>query len=136
MSEIVYINGKNALTTYGVSFPPSSISNIMAPPALKEFVTNESRDEHGSRIIVHQPRYAQRELTIEMHLQASSQTQLMRQYDNIISLLTAGAFTIELSRNKGVVYHFVYESCSSFSMGERLAKYVLKLIEPNPANRV
>lgn len=136
MSEIVRINGYDAQAQYGVVFPPSAINAIMTPASLKEFVTNESRDEDGSRIIFHNPRQAQRELTIEMHLHASSQQQLISRYKQLIRIFEAGMFTIELvDRNPGDIYRFIYESCNSFSMGERLAKFVLKLIEPNPTNR-
>lgn len=135
MSEIVRINGYDAQTQYGVVFPPSAINAIMTPASLKEFVINESRDEDGSRIIFHNPRQAQRELTIEMHLHASSQQQLISRYKQLIRIFESGMFTIELERNPGDIYHFIYESCNSFSMGEKLAKFALKLIEPNPTNR-
>lgn len=135
MSEIVYINGNNALTTYGVSFPPSAINNIMALAPSKEYIENESRDEHGSHIIVYNPKYAKRELTIEMHINGASTTELLSRYDALKRIFDRRLFSVELGRQPGVVYHFIYESCNSFSMGERVAKYVLKLIEPNPENR-
>lgn len=133
--EEVRLNGFDAFEEYGVSFPPSAINAIMTPASLKEFVTNESRDEDGSRVIFHNPRQAQRELTIEMHLHASSLRELIQRYKQLIRIFESGMFTIELERNPGDIYHFIYESCNSFSMGEKLAKFVLKLIEPNPTNR-
>lgn len=133
--ELVRLNGFDAFDKYGVSFPPSAINAIMTPASLKEFVTNESRDEDGSRVIFHNPRQAQRELTIEMHLHASSLRELIQRYKQLIRIFESGMFTIELERNPGDIYHFIYESCNSFSMGEKLAKFALKLIEPNPTNR-
>ena len=133
--EEVRLNGFDAFEEYGVSFPPSAINAIMTPASLKEFVTNESRDEDGSRVIFQNPRQAQRELTIEMQLHASSLRELIQRYKQLIRIFESGMFTIELERNPGDIYHFIYESCNSFSMGEKLAKFVLKLIEPNPTNR-
>lgn len=132
MSEIVYINGQDAYLDYGVSFPPESINAIRTPFNLKDFVKNESRAEHGSRIITYNPRVKEREITIEIHLSAMNESQFEQRYNQLMSLFMTGNISIRL-RNTN--YNFIYQSCNQFSQIGNVAKYVLKLTEPNPTNR-
>lgn len=129
---IIYINGRNAFKDLGISFPPESINAIESPYSMKPFIENESRDEHGSRIIAHNPRVSKRELTIEMHLSAKDEGDFDTKYERLMLLFEAGKFTI---RYKNVDYKFIYQSCSQFSRVGNIAKFVLKLVEPNPKDR-
>lgn len=132
MNETVYINSNDAYATYGISFPPEAINAIRTFAGLKDFVKNESRDEHGSRIIAHNPRVSERELTIEMHLSASNEEQFEERRESLKTLLNTGLIVIGL---RGETYQFIYQSCSQFAQVGNIAKFVLKLVEPNPTNR-
>lgn len=132
MSEVVYINGQDAYQRFGVTFPPEAINAIRTPFALKSFIENESREEHGIRIINHNPKVDKREITIEMHLSANNDTQFEERYNQLMTLFLTGIITIRL-RNTN--YNFVYQSCNQFSQVGNIAKFVLKLVEPNPMNR-
>lgn len=132
MSEIVYINGRDAFNFWGISFPPEAINAICAPLANKAYIENESRDEHGSRIIVYNPKLAKREVTIEMHLSALDEYNFNIYYQRLMYLFEIGKFTLT---HKDVNYKFVYQSCSQFSRVGNIAKFVLKLVEPNPKDR-
>jgi hypothetical protein len=129
---IIYINGRNAFKDLGISFPPESINAIESPYSMKPFIENESRDEHGSRIIAHNPRVSKRELTIEMHLSADSEVMFEMRYAQLMLFLEVGKFTIT---RKGITYKFIFQSCSQFSRVGNIAKFVLKIVEPNPKDR-
>jgi hypothetical protein len=45
-----YINDKDAYTTWGISMDTSSLSALMTPPPMKEFIENKSRLENGKRV--------------------------------------------------------------------------------------
>ena len=47
-----YINDKDSYTTWGISMDTSSLSALMAPPPMKEFIENKSRLENGKRVIL------------------------------------------------------------------------------------
>ena len=100
--------------------------------ANKAYIENESREEHGSRIIIHNPKIAKREITVEMHLSAKDEVEFDTKYERLMLLFEAGKFTI---RYKNVDYKFIYQSCSQFSRVGNIAKFVLKLVEPNPKDR-
>lgn len=133
--EKIYLNGKDAYTTYGVSFPPEAINNIMMPCSLKDRIKNESRLEHGTRYINSGLRVKERNVTVEMHL-TTKNGEFNAKYIELLSIFEGGTIDIILGRDENVVYHFLYDSCSQFSVVGNVAKYVLKLIEPNPKNRV
>lgn len=132
MSEIVYINGRDAFDFWGISFPPEAINAICAPLANKAYIENESRDEHGSRIIIHNPKIAKREITVEMHLSAKDEVDFDTKYERLMLMLEIGNFPIIY---KDVEYKFIFQSCSQFSRVGNIAKFVLKLVEPNPKDR-
>ncbi len=129
---IIYINGRNAFEFWGISFPPEAINAICAPLANKAYIENESREEHGSRIIIHNPKIAKREITVEMHLSALDEVEFDIKYERLMLLLEIGNFSITY---KDVEYKFIFQSCSQFSRIGNIAKFVLKLVEPNPKDR-
>lgn len=45
--EELFINGKDAYTTWGISMDDTALSALMTPAPNKEFIENKSRMEHG-----------------------------------------------------------------------------------------
>ena len=127
---------KDAYTTWGVSLDGTGLSALMAPAELKDYVKNESALEDGSRVVTVTPKLRERELALGINLSASSQAQFLTRYAAFLSVLQSGPLKIKTSFQTGVVYNCLYVSCTSFAeyrLG--LAKFILKLLEPNPANR-
>lgn len=60
----LYINGSDAYMMYGVIMGDGFIENISMAAPLKEFVENDSRLEHGKRMIISNPRLASRNVTL------------------------------------------------------------------------
>lgn len=126
---------KDAFTTWGVSLEDGALANLLALPALKDRVTNESRLEHGKRVINELPRKASREVTLEMHLIAPDFATFLMRLNAFTAVLTGGEIRLKTSFQQGVVYHLYYISCSQFTQFNGLAKFILRLEEPNPNNR-
>lgn len=131
-----FINGNDAYSTYGVVFTPEAINNIKMPYSFKDRIKNESRQEHGTRYINHDLKVKERSIMIEIHLIASKSIPLNTRYNNLVALFDNETINIELGSERGVIYHFIYDSCTQFAQVGNTAKFVLKLIEPNPKNRV
>jgi len=137
MTGELKINGKDAYDTWGVSLEDGAISTLMTPPAMKDFVSNQSRLEHGKRVMTLNPKYDSRELTLEMHLCAKTKDDFLTKYGKFCDeVLSTGVLHISTSHQSGVTYHCIYNSCTQFSAFlSGIAKFSLKLTEPNPANR-
>ena len=137
MTGELYINGKDAYDEWGVSLEDGALEALMAPPSMKECIVNESRLENGKRRMNFAPRIDERELTLPIHLVAKSKTLYLMQYGAFVTELTSKEYIeIETSHQEGVVYKCIYRSCNQFSQFiDGLAKFSLKLVEPNPAER-
>lgn len=128
----------DAYTTYGISLAPDSLSLLMTPPPLKDYIENVSALEHGRRILTNViPKYDSREITLILNISAPTEAAFLSRYSAFCTnVLDGGVIKIRTSFQPTVTYHFLYKSCTSFAqyrMG--VGKFSLKLIEPNPANR-
>lgn len=132
----VRINGKDAKATWGVVFDSSAVSALMTPPPMKSRIKDESRLEHGERVITDNAKVDKRDLTLTISLYACSETTFYSHYNAFCTELEGERIDIELGDLPGTVYKCVYMSCSQFTQyNGRLAKFSLKLEEPNPKDR-
>lgn len=129
---------------FGVSLSDGAISTLLAPPAMKERISNESRLEIGKRINIDAPTYFEsRELSLEMHMIGSSFTDLLAKYRKFIAELTYSPEGIKLfysnydlssSTNTRLTFNLQYLSCTPFAVyGGTLAKFVVRFLEPKPS---
>lgn len=133
----LFINNKDAYTTWGISLDETSLSTLMTPVPNKDFIENKSRLESGKRVTTDNPQVDDRSFALQIHLTASDKTQFFSRYESFCKELATGVLNIKTSYQPGVVYKTIYQSCSQFSqfMGG-IGKFTLKLNEPNPADRV
>ena len=122
---------------WGISFDSKALSALMTPPPMKEWPENQSRLENGTRKITSTPRYDERTINLSMNMWATSENTFLSNYSNFCTnVLKNGVVNIMSSFQKGTVYRCVYVSCQNFGEYQRqLAKFSLRLVEPNPNNR-
>lgn len=136
MKDELYINGKDAYVAWGISMDNTSLSELMTPPANKAFIENESRLQHGKRVVAANPKLDQRNLTLQINLTAATEPQFFARYNEFCKELATGVLHIRTRYQPGVVYKTIYLSCSQFSQFMRgIGKFSLKLNEPNPDDR-
>ena len=136
MTGDLYINGKDAFTYWGVNLSERGLTALMTPPSLKERITNNSRLEHGKRMLNNAPRFDSREISLDIHLIAQNCTEFFTRYNSFCEELATGALVIRTKYQPTVYYHTLYVSCTQYTaIIDGLAKFTLKLQEPNPNNR-
>ena len=136
MKEELYINGKDAYTTWGISMGDTSLSELMTPVSNKEFIENESRLEHGKQVLVANPKLDARNLTLAINLTAPDEQQFFQRYNSFCEELATRELVIKTMYQPNVAYKTIYQSCSQFSQFMRgIGKFTLKLYEPNPNDR-
>lgn len=137
MKDELWINGIDAFTRWGIVLGDTSLSALMTPVPNKEFVSNKSRLTHGKSVIVNSPVMNERSISITFYLLAVDKTDFYSKYDDFCaSVLSTGRIDIRTKYQQGVTYRTIYDSCSQFSQFEQgIAKFVLKLTEPDPSNR-
>ena len=147
----ILINGEDAIK-WGLNLEEGALSALMTPPPMKDFIESRSRLQSGSRVITKSPRYDSRTISLPFHIVAKTKEDFFNKYAAFCDdVLSKGAFTLETRYQQRrtiidngkeitippVVYHLVYVSCTQFSQYQReMAKFTLKVIEPNPNDRV
>lgn len=132
----LFINGVDAFLEYGMSLESSGLSALMTPPPNKELIENKSRQEHGKRVLGNNSKIDERDVSLPFHLTAINRDEFAEKYSKLCQLLANGRLDINTKYEPNKVYRMNYISCTQFAeyrMG--LAKFTLKLNEPNPINR-
>lgn len=135
----VFINGEDAQEVYGVIFGSESFTTLLTPPPVKAYIENKSALSHGKQVLndeVTPPKLDERDIQLTFFLRANSMEQFLTRYAAFTAVLQAGRIDIRTKYQPKVTYRCNYISCAQFSQfNGRLAKFVLKLNEPNPNNR-
>ena len=136
MKGDLIINGKDAYTTWGVSLSQTALTSLMTPPEMKDYIKTTARTEHGSRLINNNPVFNERTITLDMHLIAADEEHFIAQYNAFCRVLAGGYLEISTRWQPDIIYRTFFQSCSQYSqLIDGLAKFTLKIIEPNPNNR-
>ena len=104
MKGELFINGEDAYLQWGISMDDTSLSELMTPPANKAFIENESRLQHGKRVVVANPKLDQRNLTLQINLTAPTEEQFFVRYSNFCKVLATGVLHLKTKYQPGVVY--------------------------------
>lgn len=135
----LFINDIDVYSEYGISMDTSALSTLMTPASKKDWISNEVRDEHGTRYLQgsYIPKDEKKEITIVFQLTAPNETTFFARYIAFCSdILEKGVLNIRTSFQPNTLYRCLYESCTQFTQFRRqMAFFSLKLIEPNPQNR-
>lgn len=141
MKDTLYINGKDAYTTWGVTLAEGALTALMTPPSIKPPVENKGRGADGKQVLglgsaTYRPRLEDRELTLSINLSARDEAEFFERYASLCRELEGGVLDIKTKYQPEVVYHCTYISCAQFSQFMRgIAHFALRLCEPNPRNR-
>lgn len=136
MTLELFINGKDAYTTWGISMDETSLSALMAPAPNKDLIENKSRLADGKKVITANPKLDERSLALQIHLTASSVNEFFARYQSFCEELATGVLDIKTKYQPNVVYKTIYQSCSQFSQFmQGIGKFTLKLTEYNPSDR-
>lgn len=135
MSEMT-INGQDARTTYGVRMGKGFLSALRQLPDFKELVSNESRTENGTRYVVADRTYKERELTLPFVLLASSADDARNRESAFYDVLKTNV-SICVSQDSDNVYKLIAKAVSSYSLNikRNLISIKVKFVEPNPTDR-
>lgn len=136
MTGELYINKKDAYTTWGISMDDTSLSALMTPAPNKALIENKSRLEHGKCVVTSNPKLDERNLTLQINLTAQNADAFFARYSSFCEELAMGTLEIKTKYQPEIVYKTTYQSCNQFSQFmQGIGKFILKLNEPNPADR-
>ena len=132
----LFINGKDAYTTWGISLDETSLSSLMTPAPNKALVENKSRNNHGKEVDTSNPKKDEKSLTLIINITAQDKDTFFTRFDSFCEELDGGVLNIKTKYQPNKMYRTIYQSCQQFSEFMcGIGKFTLKLVEPNPNNR-
>lgn len=138
MTGDLLINGKDAFDTWGVRMGEGFLDAIDGFNEMKDYIENESRMEHGKRMIIDNARIASREIALQFTIEGSSESDYRAKKKAFQSEMEKGAVIIKVPTLGNEVYRLVYLG-KSLSYGMNLdrcfGKVSSKFCEPNPTDR-
>lgn len=132
------INDKDARTTWGLVVNTKLTDALLLPAPAKSPIQSESRLEHGTRTIIPtgSVKFDKRDITLEIGITAPNRAAFLQRYDLLIQEFLTGWLNIKTSLIPDKIFRCRYVSCTQFTnYNGRIAKFILKLEEPNPNNR-
>ena len=114
MSDLI-INGVDALE-HGIRMGEGFLNELLCPAPMKEFITNESRLEHGKRVIYNEPRFDSRDLTLVFTIEGNTPQQYLVNLQYFNSILAKGKIEIKVPAISDEVFILTYQRSSGFGL--------------------
>nr|DAK98824.1 MAG TPA: tail protein [Caudoviricetes sp.] len=136
MTGQLYINNRDAYVVYGVVMSDNFLENISIAAPLKDFIENDSRLEHGKRMIISDPKLASRNVTLTFTINGKTPEEYLDHYRAFVAELHKGNVALRVPA-LGETYKLVYLNSASYALdGSRtVSKLACKFVEPNPQDR-
>lgn len=138
MTGDLKINNKDAWTTWGVRMGDGFLDIIDGFNEMKEYIENESRLEHGKRVITENAKVASRQITLQFTIEGDSESDYRTKKKSFQAELERGTVNIKIPALGNEVYKLVYlgKSVSYAMSSDRcFGKVSAKFEEPNPMDR-
>ena len=138
MTGELFINSKDAWDTWGVNMGEGFLDALDAPLQMKEYIENESRLEHGKRVITDNAKVDSREITLQFTIEGSSESDYRAKKKAFQTELEKGAVNIKIPALGSEVYKLVYLGKSisyGLSLDRCFGKVSSRFEEPNPMDR-
>jgi hypothetical protein len=138
MTGDLFINGKDAWSTWGIRMGDSFLDSIDGFNEMKDYIENESRLEHGKRVITDNAKVDSREITLQFTIEGSSESDYRSKKKAFQTELEKGAVNIKVPVLGNEVYKLIYLGKSvsyGLSLDRCFGKISSKFEEPNPMDR-
>lgn len=138
MTGDLIINGKDAFSTWGVRMGDGFLDAIDGFNEMKDYIENESRLEHGKRVITDNAKVDSREITLQFTIEGSSESDYRSKKKAFQTELEKGAVNIKVPVLGNEVYKLIYLGKSvsyGLSLDRCFGKVSSKFEEPNPIDR-
>lgn len=138
MTGDLTINNKDAWNTWGVRMGDGFLDAIDGFNEMKDYIENESRLEHGKRVITDNAKVDSREITLQFTIEGSSDSDYRTKKKAFQTELEKGVVNIKVRALGNEVYKLIYLGKSisyGLSLDRCFGKVSSKFCEPNPADR-
>lgn len=140
MKGDLYINGKDAYTEWGVNMGEDFLDVIDSFAPMKDYIENDSRKEHGKRVIVNEDvlKVASREMTLHFTIIADTKAEFRSRREAFESELRKGKVEVNVPELGSQIYKLIYLGKSigyAMNRARTFCTISAKFEEPNPTDR-
>lgn len=138
MTGDLTINNKDAWNTWGVRMGDGFLDAIDGFNQMKDYIENESRLEHGKRVITDNAKVDSREITLQFTIEGGSESDYRTKKKAFQTELEKGVVSIKVPALGNEVYKLVYLGKNvsyGLSLDRCFGKVSSKFEEPNPSDR-
>ncbi len=134
MIAMIYINGKDAHSTWGCFLEDGSRDKLITGVPLKEFIENKSRLEHGKRVLYSSAKQDERD--VELVFCFIKKGSFVSNYRSFMEEMYKGEVKLHYVDDEiNETYHLTYQGCRNLNTVQYAGKVSIRFNEPNPANR-
>jgi hypothetical protein len=133
MTGDLFINTKDAWTTWGVFLEEGSEDKLLVASPMKDYISNKSRQEDGKQVLTSVPKVDERTVTVVFCF-AKAATDFVTRYKSFMTELYLGRMVLALT-SLGITFNLDYLNSASLSSLTTLGKVAVTFSEPNPMNR-
>lgn len=133
--EGVTINNTD-ISEYGAILLAGAYAQLLTPPELKEWVSNDDARKNGTEYIAPTtPVVKERNVNLTFGIKGENEEDFLAKYNAFISVLHSGFIKLYVPK-LGRYYHLKFESCTSFEQYSlKACKLAVKFTEPDPTNK-
>lgn len=138
MTGDFFINGKDAFSTWGGRMGDGFLDVMDSFNEMKDYIENESRLEHGKRVITDKAKIKSREFILQFTIEGNSEGDYLIKKKSFQGELEKGSVNIKIPALGSEVYKLVYWGKSlsyGLSSDRCFGKISSKFCEPNPMDR-
>lgn len=134
MKGQLFINGKDAYSTWGVFLEDGSRNKLILGVPLKQFIENKSRLENGKRVLYSNPRQDERD--IELVFCFVKPGNFVDNYQSFLNEMYKGEVNLRyVGHGVNSTFRLTYLNCRSLNSVQYAGKLSVRFNEPNPSNR-
>ena len=138
MKGELIINGADAFETWGVSMGKGFLDAIDTFAPMKDYVVNNSRLEHGERVLLGKPKVDARDVTLAFTILGTSESDYRAKRLAFESMLQNGFVNVVVPSLGSQTYKLIYLGKSpsyNMNLSRTFAEVSVKFREPNPMDR-
>jgi hypothetical protein len=136
--DLLYINGKDAWTTWSAMLAEDSYDNLLLPAGPKAYVENDSRSQSGKQVFFDNPQFMDRNIQLMFEISCESRIDYRIKYHSLIDEMRKGLIELKVMPLTTIYKVYLPENCflslstdNNISMG----KLSVRVTEPNPSDR-